>query len=97
VCLSLDISPEIIVSPGMRNNDDVVFQPTVGCCTAHQAFLSICSCWRWVINEEGRLPFRPNGHILITYVYFLSATTKKELKKLGHVASVIKGGGIGTG
>jgi hypothetical protein len=81
----------------MRNNDDVVFQPNVGCCTALQAFLSICSCWRWVINEEGRLPFRPNGHILITYVYFLSATTMKELKKLGHVASVIKGGGIGTG
>jgi hypothetical protein len=56
-----------------------------------------CSCWRWDTNEEGRLPFRPNDHVLLTYVYFLSATKNKELEKLGHVASLIKGGGIGTG
>src|SRR6185503_20136225 len=48
-------------------------------------------------NEEGRLTFRPNGHDLLAYVYFLSATKKTELEKLGHVASLIKGGGIGTG
>jgi hypothetical protein len=64
---------------------------------AHLAFLPSCSCWRWVINEEGRLPFRRNGHILLTYAYFLRAIPKKELKKLGHVAPLIKGGGIGKG
>lgn len=32
--LKLNVQPEIIVSPGMRHNDQVVFRPILGCCTA---------------------------------------------------------------
>ena len=48
-------------------------------------------------QRGGCIAFLPAGHALLTYVYFFGATKRKELKKLGHVASLIKGDGIGTG